>query len=104
MTGFSRVFSKTYYIYMMSNKRRSTIYVGVTGSIRKRVWEHKNKIHQRSFTARYNLLMLVYFETFESIHNAIKREKQLKGGSRQKKVDLILKMNPKWTDLSHQIL
>ncbi len=72
----------------MTNRNHSTLYVGVTSYLYSRVIEHKEKAHPKSFTARYNLNKLVYFESFHSIEEAIAREKQLKGGSRQKKIDL----------------
>ena len=70
----------------------------------KRVWEHKNNINSKSFTARYNLHNLVYYELCEDIYNAICREKQLKNGSRKKKLQLINKFNPVWKDLYNSIL
>lgn len=83
----------------MTNKHHTTLYVGVTADLYSRVTEHKEKSDPRSFTARYNLNKLVYCESFSTIEEAIDREKQLKGGSRQKKIDLISRMNPAWKDL-----
>lgn len=83
----------------MTNKHHTTLYVGVTADLYSRVTEHKKKSDPRSFTARYNLNKLVYCESFSTIEEAIDREKQLKGGSRQKKIDLISRMNPAWKDL-----
>lgn len=79
------------------------MYVSVTTDLAKRVWQHKQKLF-KGFTQKYNLNKLVYYEQYENIEEAIKREKQLKGGSRQKKIDLIEKMNPEWNDLYDDIL
>lgn len=67
--------------------------------LRKRIWEHKNKMYPRSFTARYNVGELVYYEAFFDIGETIAREKQIKGGSRQKRLDLVNAFNPEWRDL-----
>ncbi len=91
-----------YYVYMLSNKTDSTIYVGVTNNLIRRIYEHKNKLID-GFTKRYNVDKLVYFEVFDSIEEAIKREKQLKAGSRQKKMDLVNKNNIHWNDLYEDI-
>ncbi|HPD83480.1 MAG: GIY-YIG nuclease family protein [Alphaproteobacteria bacterium] len=90
--------SKQYYVYMMSNRKNGTLYVGVTSDIEKRVWEHKNKVI-KGFTEKYNLQNLVYFEIFNDPYNAIKREKRLKFYLRKWKIDLIEKENPNWLDL-----
>ena len=87
----------------MTNKHHTTIYVGVTSDLVSRILEHREGVYPKSFTARYNLHKLVYFEKFSSIEEAIDREKQLKGGSRQKKIDLIKGMNPDWKDLYEDI-
>jgi len=84
----------------MTNKHNSVIYTGVTSNLKDRVIQHKNKIHPDSFSARYNICKLVYYEQFDKIGDAIKREKQIKGGSRKKKIELIDSMNPEWVDLS----
>ena len=83
----------------MTNNTSSTLYIGVTSTLRTRVWQHKTKADPNSFTSRYNLNKLVYYESYDSIEEAIIREKQLKGGSRKKKIDLIVKTNPDWKDL-----
>jgi len=85
--------------YIMTNKHHTTLYTGVTADLFSRIVEHKEKSYPKSFTARYNLSKLVFYESFSSIEEAIDREKQIKGGSRQKKIDLINHMNPEWTDL-----
>ena len=87
----------------MTNKTGSTLYVGVTSDLYKRVAEHKSNTYPRSFTARYRLHRLVYYETFHSIEEAIAREKQLKSGNRQRKMDFINAMNPNWSDLFEKI-
>jgi len=87
------------FVYIITNKNNSTLYVGVTNNIVRRVQEHKDKINTKSFTARYNLNKLVYYEAFQMIGDAIAREKQLKGGSRAKKIELIESINSDWKDL-----
>ena len=82
---------KTYFVYILSNFKNSTIYVGVTNNLAKRVWEHKNKI-TGGFTSKYNTNKLVYFEDYSEIEIAIKREKRLKEWPRQWKINLIEKM------------
>ncbi len=91
-----------YYVYIMTNKKNGTLYTGITNNLIRRVWEHKQRIKQKSFTSKYNLQYLVYFEAYTDPENAIIREKQLKGGSRQKKINLIEKNNPNWGDLSEE--
>ena len=90
--------SKTYYIYIMTNATR-TLYVGVTNNLERRVYEHKSK-QIEGFTKRYNLTWLVYFVETGDVREAIAREKQIKGWTREKKVALITEMNPQWRDLS----
>ena len=92
--------TKYYYIYILTNKHNKVLYIGVTNNLLKRVWEHKTKINKASsFTKKYNIDKLVYYEYIESIYSAIAREKQLKGGSRKQKINLINSFNPKWEDL-----
>jgi putative endonuclease len=79
------------------------LYTGVTSNLSKRLEEHRTGIYKSSFTLKYNVKELVYYEEFTSIEDAIFREKQLKAGSRQKKLDLINKLNPEWKDLSKVI-
>ncbi len=90
------------YIYILFNKPNGTLYTGVTSDLAKRIWEHKNKI-TGGFTAKYNVDKLGYYEEFTEIKDAIAREKQIKGGSRKKKLDLIMNGNPNWIDLYEQI-
>jgi len=87
-----------YHVYIMSNRSR-TLYIGVTNDLARRVYQHKTG-EGSGFTARYNLDLLVYTETFDGIRDAIVREKQLKGWTRAKKIGLIETLNPEWTDLS----
>ena len=89
---------KQSYVYIMSNIENGTIYVGVTNNLIRRVYEHKNKLID-GFTKKYELDKLVYYEIFDNIETAIVREKQLKGGSRKRKLDLINRFNKKWEDL-----
>jgi putative endonuclease len=83
----------------MTNKNDSMLYVGVTSNLEGRVWEHKNGVNA-GFTKKYQCNKLVYYEVYQWIQDAIAREKQLKAGSRQKKIDLIVAENPEWKDLS----
>lgn len=88
-----------YYVYIATNKNNTVLYTGVTCDIDRRIFEHENKLHEGSFTSKYNVNKLVYAETTPYINNAIEREKQIKGWTRQKKIDLINSVNPKWEDL-----
>ncbi len=90
-------------IYIMANKRNGTLYTGVTSDLIKRVHEHKVGSIP-SFTNSYNCKLLVYYEEFESMVSAIEREKQIKSGSRNKKLALIESMNPDWQDLYHALI
>jgi putative endonuclease len=87
------------YVYVLASKGRR-LYVGFTHDIERRVWEHKNKMHPDSFTARYNIDMLVYFERHPRAVTGIAREKEMKGWTRQKKIALVTAHNPTWQDLS----
>ena len=91
------------YVYILFNKKRGTLYVGVTSNLIKRVYEHKCKFVE-GFTKKYNIDKLGYYEVTDSMYVAIEREKQLKSGSRQKKIDLIENMNPEWKDLYSDII
>ena len=86
-------------VYIMTNKRNGTLYVGVTNDLKRRVWEHKSNYYPDSFTAKYKCHLLVYFQVFDRIEEAIAFEKRLKGGSRQAKIALIENNNPYWNDL-----
>jgi putative endonuclease len=87
------------FVYIMTNDNNTVLYTGVSSDIKERVKYHKEKHHPGSFTARYNIRKLVYYECFDNIGQAIKREKQIKAGSRKKKLDLITRSNPEWRDL-----
>jgi putative endonuclease len=87
-----------YCVYILTN-RSKTLYVGVTNSLRRRVWEHKSGIGSE-FCKRYKIDRLVYYESFDDVRNAIDREKQIKGWLRMKKIQLIVSVNPSWSDLS----
>jgi len=91
-----------YFIYMMTNKNNTVIYTGVTNDLKRRVYEHKEKLID-GFTKKYNVNKLVYFEATNDINSAIQREKQIKAGSRQKKIDLINSTNKDWKDLYDEI-
>ncbi len=93
---------KTMYVYIMTNENNTTLYVGVTNNLLRRVWEHKNNI-LKGFTAKYKLHKLVYFEVYEDEITAIAREKQLKLFRKIKKIDLICRLNPNWIDLYNTI-
>jgi putative endonuclease len=92
------------YVYIMTNKNKTTLYCGVTSELPKRVSEHKNHVRNKSFTDRYNLEFLVYYEGYHRIEEAISREKQIKAGSRKKKEELINSLNPEWKDLYSEVL
>jgi putative endonuclease len=90
-------------VYIMANKKNGTLYVGVTSNLPARVWQHKNDVVE-GFSQRYRTHDLVWYEVHENMPSAIAREKQLKAGSRQRKVDLIVAMNPQWRDLYADII
>jgi putative endonuclease len=91
---------KQFYVYIMTNNPKpAVLYVGITGDLTRRVWQHKNKLVP-GFTSRYNLTRLVYFECFVYPDAAIAREKEIKGWRRSKKIKLIESMNPNWADLA----
>ena len=91
------------FIYILTNKTHTVLYVGVTSNLPQRILDHKEYKYQNSFSSRYKVEQLVYWESFQEIGAAIMREKQLKGGSRQKKLNLINSLNPKWNDLYESI-
>ena len=86
----------------MANRYNTVLYVGVTNNLKRRIHQHKTK-QTNSFTKKYNVNKLVYYETSEDVKAVIAREKQLKGGSRKKKIDLIENCNPEWLDLYNEI-
>ena len=91
------------FVYILFSKKNGTLYTGVTSNLVKRIYEHKQKLVE-GFTKKYNIDKLGYFEIYESIEQAIEREKQIKAGSRKKKIALIEKENSDWKDLYNSIL
>jgi putative endonuclease len=91
---------KTYFVYILSNRSKN-LYIGLTNNLKRRMFEYKQG-RGGEFAAKYKLDRLVYFERFESVHNAIDREKQLKRWKRLKKIALIVALNPSWKDLSEE--
>ena len=89
---------KTYYLYIMASRKNGTLYIGVTNDLVRRVWQHKNDVHE-GFTQKYGVHRLVWYEATTDIKGAIIREKQMKKWKRQWKINLIEKENPNWDDL-----
>jgi putative endonuclease len=90
---------KDLFVYILTNERRTTLYIGVTNNLEGRLWQHQNR-QGSQFTRQYNLNVLIYYETLPDPASAIAREKQLKGWKREKKEALIATMNPRWEDLA----
>ena len=90
-----------YFVYILTNKTNVVLYTGITNNLERRLWEHQNEIDKNSFTAKYHVHKLVYFEVTSDSLSAIAREKQIKSWSRKRKNQLIEKMNPMWNDLSN---
>ena len=90
------------YVYILFNKKNGTLYTGITSDLKKRLYQHKNKIYE-GFTSKYDVTKLGYYEVYNDIKAAIEREKQIKGGSRKKKLLLIERLNPEWKDLSIEL-
>ena len=88
------------FVYILTNINNTVLYTEVTSDLTVRITQHKGKKHPGSFSAKFNLCKLIYYESFETIGEAIKREKLIKGGSRKKKIELINGLNPEWVDLS----
>ena len=91
---------KEYYVYILTNDSNTTLYIGITSNLIVRISQHKNDAVD-GFTKKYRLHKLIYFESTSDVNEAILREKQLKAGSRKKKIDLIYSINPEWLDLSN---
>ena len=89
----------SYYVYILTNKNRNVLYTGVTNDLIRRVCEHRNHLDKESFTAKYNVTKLIYFEETSDVRAAIEREKQIKGWSRMKKFFLVKEKNPGLEDL-----
>ena len=94
---------KTYYVYIMASRKNGTLYLGVTSNLVRRVWQHKNDIHQ-GFTKKYSVHRLVWYEETQDIEAAILREKQMKKWRRQWKIELIEEKNPHWNDLYEDLI
>lgn len=90
-----------FYVYILTNKNRTVLYTGVTNNLHRRLNDHHSKINPNSFTAKYNVEFLIYYEKFGWIHQAIEREKEIKNFSRMKKLDLIKSKNPNLEFLNH---
>jgi len=91
-----------YFVYIMASKWHNVLYIGVTSDLKRRVWEHKNHV-RKGFTIKYFVERLVFYEVYQDVYEAIRREKQLKAGSRAKKIELVEGKNPSWIDLSDQL-
>mgnify|MGYP003296081021 CR=1 FL=1 len=87
------------YIYILTNYTKTTLYIGVTNDITRRIYEHKNHIYRNSFTDKYNVNICIYYEDFNTIEEAISREKEIKKWSRKKKENLINTINPEWKEI-----
>ena len=94
--------SKQYFVYIMTNKNDTVLYTGITNDLKRRAFQHREKLSE-GFTNRYNVTKLVYYEAFDDPENAIMREKQIKGGSRRKKIALVENANSEWEDLYEKI-
>lgn len=94
------LYSKGGYVYILTNKNHSVLYIGVTSDLRHRLWQHKTKFYPKSFSAKYNVNRVVFYKYFNEIMDAIRYEKYLKGKSRGYKETLIVEMNPSWNDLT----
>jgi len=94
---------KAFYVYIMASKPHGVLYVGSASNLVKRIWEHKNKINSKAFTAKYNVFGLVYYEVHETYVEAARREKRFKKWPRQWKINLIEKLNAEWRDLYESI-
>ena len=91
------------FIYILTNQNHTVLYTGTTSNLANRIYQHKTGTFRNAFTSKFNTSLLVYYEVFDRIEDAIAREKQLKAGSRQKKIDLIRKFNPDWKELKAPI-
>ena len=96
------VTDKLYFVYIMTNAKHMTLYTGFTNDLKARVWSHKGRFVE-GFTKKYHIDMLVYYDATESVESALTREKQIKAGSQQDKIDLIDSMNPEWRDLYDEL-
>ena len=94
--------TKSYYVYLLTNWNHRVMYVGVTNDLKRRLYEHKNKMME-GFSEKYNLIKLVYFEETQDVHAAIIREKEIKKWRREKKNQLVNQINPEWQDLNETL-
>jgi putative endonuclease len=101
-SSYNIAMNKQFYVYIMTNNRNTVLYIGVTDDLKRRVYEHKEKL-ANGFTKKYNVTKLVYYEVCEEAEGAIFREKQLKAGARQRKVELVNGMNREWRDLYEEL-
>jgi putative endonuclease len=95
--------SEKHYLYIITNKNEGVLYIGITNNLKRRIYQHKNKVHKSTFSARYNLDRLVYFEIFDSKDEALLREARMKKWNREWKMNLIKSFNPEWKDLYSEI-
>lgn len=95
--------SEKHYLYIITNKNEGVFYIGITNNLKRRIYQHKNKVHKSTFSARYNLDKLVYFEIFDSKDEALLREARMKKWNREWKINIIKSFNPEWKDLYSEI-
>lgn len=102
---FKPIGTHNYFVYIVTNRNKSTLYIGVTNDLNRRLYEHEqdSKTERKHFTEKYNLYYLIYWERFEYIEQAIDREKEIKGWTRMKKIKLISSFNPEWNFLNNEI-
>ena len=103
-TMWQRGYPMRYYVYILTNRNHTVLYTGVTSNLIRRIYEHKNNADPKSFTARYKVHKLIYFEETTDVSSAIEREKQIKSWSRDKKIALVYESNPKFYDLYPHLL
>lgn len=95
---------RSFYVYINTNKSNRVLYTGVTNNLLNRIFQHKTKEDKNSFTAKYNVDKLVYYEVYHDANGAITREKQIKNLVRRKKIEIVNKLNPEWKDISLELL
>lgn len=95
---------ENYYIYMMTNENNNVLYTGVTNDLIRRIYEHKNHVDPKSFTCRYHVEKLVYYEIYSDVKSAIAREKQIKSWNRNRKNKCVEEQNPEWRDLYEELI
>ena len=95
--------SKEYYLYIITNKKDGVLYIGITNNLKRRIYQHKNKVHKTTFSARYNLDKLVFYEIVETKEEALLKEARMKKWNREWKTNLINELNPDWLDLYNEI-